>query len=370
MSTISVTADIALSLKAQKQGVLNGTPLASEETVTLQIPAKYIDECNIDLSGHARLPTRSLHSINGSILYQIDDIADLKDGLNYMSNWVQAQEKLNSLSKDFLRNFADKVLHHYNDLHEFILQNGLTEAKVVEINLADLQKLDWVANECKNSWTFRDLLVDYIKFGHFEDSYTRFIELVKDEPWFALLIEHLNSLHQAFVAEQSERKLKISEIKKNNLIKEQEISKQAKERERINLEELISWAKLNGSEKLKNMMELNVGDIQKTAEDEFVKAHCPKGFERKTYHHYKNGGSRKNPTLEELDSLKQLRALMSLHPDLYKCENLFWAVNSSYFDNNDNIIKCSQAVLEVNVVTPTGSTYIVVKTFLKTRIDD
>lgn len=70
---------------------------------------------------------------------------------------------------------------------------------------------------------------------------------------------------------------------------------------------LREWAEAHGSERLRLMLEMDVGEWVAVAEREWQDAHAPEGYTHGTY----NGDERKKPTLEELQELKALRAAVA-----------------------------------------------------------
>lgn len=152
------------------------------------------------------------------------------------------------------------------------------------------------------------------------------------------------------------------------------IQKCRDERERVNwaqvqkqlgTEELYSWVMKNGSEKLKQ--EINIhGKSPQTligAEHEFLNAHCPEGFSSNDYLEYDEGTFKDSGSEAEKKAKQEMKALEKDNPHIYRKIQHVWA---SYRDERGEIT-AYQALLQMEIITPNYTTFTVAKPFPETR---
>ena len=111
---------------------------------------------------------------------------------------------------------------------------------------------------------------------------------------------------------------------------------------------LKAWALDHGSERLRLMLELQVGDWESIAQREYQDDHAPDGYERGT----RNGVAKKRPTLEELKELQHLQRLVEAAGGVLRSPTIDWVVAEPDYENDDEGRKYT--VAEVQVCSPDG----------------
>ena len=364
MTTVTVTTSIALTLAAQKQALLAKIPAAEFQKITLELPESYIDLCVIDMHGKATLPQLLQRSLlTPSDAYHVSDIAELSDGAMLMQRWESRAEKMRAENRVFLEQFAGAIKDSKAEIEAEISKGILhTPVKNHTISLKFLNarqgKLQYGQQE------YSPIAENIIEKGTIPGGVEAYFKEIKDD-WFLEMLQSLKVHREFFLAtKQAVESALAQKLAKNNELEEKRKAEQ-EIKEEEGARALLDWAKKHGSERLKLMIELDTGEFTSVAEYEFVDAHCPEGFSRGAYHAYGNKTeTRKRPTLPELQALKELKALKAIHPGLYLDEELTWA---AYESERQEFTEFSQAVLEVNVVTPTSKTITIAMPFPATR---
>jgi hypothetical protein len=135
-------------------------------------------------------------------------------------------------------------------------------------------------------------------------------------------------------------------------------------------EELRAWAAEHGSERLRLMLETDVGDWIEIADEEWTDAHAPNyGGVKLTRAVWADSGrdkSREKPTVEELRVLKAFRAMAQTHGSLLVDPRLCWCVVAAEIDEETGEEIAAErkfAVLAVDIRVPSRSTTTVAYSF-------
>ncbi|MCX8126754.1 MAG: hypothetical protein N3E40_06440 [Dehalococcoidia bacterium] len=98
-----------------------------------------------------------------------------------------------------------------------------------------------------------------------------------------------------------------------------------KEEERRKAEEaearLRAWAEEHGSERLKKMIRLRVGDWKSIAREEYTDRMAPEGYTRQLAR-FEKLGDRKRPTMAELEEYERMQTLCSEQSTVYSMPEL------------------------------------------------
>ena len=150
--------------------------------------------------------------------------------------------------------------------------------------------------------------------------------------------------------------------------KEEALSiREARAEKEAGKEVLIDWAREKGSEGIKRTIDQRgLGrNALIEAENEFMEAHCPEGFSNDAYMAYASGDILANNSMAGIDRDAQveLKTLQQNHPGIYQNIRLVWA----NYRNASAKTVAYQAVLEVDICTPTFNAVTVAKPFPATR---
>ncbi|WP_033337305.1 hypothetical protein [Thioalkalivibrio thiocyanodenitrificans] len=116
-------------------------------------------------------------------------------------------------------------------------------------------------------------------------------------------------------------------------------------------QKLHEWAQANGSDRLRMMLDMQVGDWQAVAREEYQDAHAPDGFSRGT----KGGERRRKPTLKELEVLRQLRDEVEASGGVLSDPTIDWVVEEADLNEyGEEIPERRYSVVEVQVSSPDG----------------
>lgn len=118
---------------------------------------------------------------------------------------------------------------------------------------------------------------------------------------------------------------------------------------------LRTWAETHGSERLRQMLALQVGDWVDVAEDEYIAAHTPEGYDIETYR-CGDDSERRKPQLVELQELARLRELVAASDDVLSDPGIYWHVVEDREDDDGDVEPGERfAATHVTVRAPNGT---------------
>lgn len=177
-----------------------------------------------------------------------------------------------------------------------------------------------------------------------------FLEKFRDDPRVSGLIDEVIARRNQLDAQKREAE---------NVAREAAQKAQEAERER-KIAALKTWAHEHGSGRLLTMLEMNVGDWQTIARQEYFAFAAPeyagKRFSAHTYQSSGRDRPRERPTLEELDALKQVRRLCEKRDDLSEAELRWCTVDATHNDDGDEETpEQKYCIITVAITAPDGA---------------
>jgi len=118
---------------------------------------------------------------------------------------------------------------------------------------------------------------------------------------------------------------------------------------------LRQWAGEHGSDRVRAMIEMQIGDWQAVAEEEFLAAHTPQGYDAAAFRRSDSCAHRRKPSLPEIVELKRLRELVEASGGVLAEPLLQWHTVDAHTDEDGSDDEAEHyAATDVDVIAPTG----------------